>query len=70
MALGGWIMYEGDIESGSGFITAWSSLYLVVNGRQAFNGIRYGRFWPVMLSGVALGEALLHGKRFFYSVEP
>lgn len=66
MALGSWIMYEGDVESGSGFITAWSSLYLVVNGRQMFNGVRYGRVWPVMLSVTALGEAYLHGKRFFF----
>ncbi|ODV75823.1 Aim19p CYBJADRAFT_3347 [Cyberlindnera jadinii NRRL Y-1542] len=68
MALGSWIMFEGDVESGSGFITAWSSLYLIVNGRQMFNGLRYARVWPVVLSSVALGEAVLHGKRFFYGV--
>lgn len=69
MALGGWISSQGDVESASGFITAWSSLYLIVNGRQAFNGIRYGRLWPVFLSTAALGEAYFHGKRFLYGID-
>ncbi|CDR36870.1 CYFA0S01e05160g1_1 [Cyberlindnera fabianii] len=67
LALGGWIIQEGDVESGTGFITAWSSLYLVVSGRSMFNGIRYGRVWPVLLATAAGTNAYIHGKRFFFT---
>ena len=42
MALGGWIIRDGDVESGTGFITAWSTLYLVVSARSCLTGLRYG----------------------------
>lgn len=66
MGLGGWIINEGDVESGSGFITAWTSLYLLVNGTNSIKALRYGRFWPLLLSGAAGGNLYIHAKRFFF----
>lgn len=66
MALGGWIINDGDVESGAGFITAWSSLYLLVNGTNSIKGLAYGKIWPLLLSGVAGGNLYVHGKRFFF----
>lgn len=63
-ALGGWIVYDGDLESGSGFITAWSTLYLIVGGRGSIKALRYGRVWPLLLTTASLTNAVLYGKRF------
>ncbi|AGO11583.1 AaceriADL203Cp [[Ashbya] aceris (nom. inval.)] len=67
-ALGGWIIHDGDLESGSGFLAAWSALYLVVGGRGSLRALRYGRLWPLVLattsglSGLAYGERFLSGR--------
>lgn len=66
MALGGWIINEGDVEDGSGFITAWTSLYLLVNGTNSLKALAHGKVWPLVLSGVAGGNLYIHGKRFFF----
>jgi hypothetical protein len=66
-ALGGWIIRDGDVESGTGFITAWSTLYLIVNAKSSFKGLRYGKVWPILLSTVAGANAYTHGKRFFFT---
>lgn len=66
MALGGWIINEGDVESGSGFITAWTSLYLLVNCTNSIKALGHGKVWPLLLSGVAGGNLYIHGKRFFF----
>lgn len=66
-ALGGWIIFDGDVESGSGFVTAWSSLYLIVNGRSALAGLKYGKPLPLLLTAIAAENAFIHGKRFFYT---
>lgn len=63
-ALGAWMIYDGDLESGCGFISAWSSLYLIVGGRGSLKNLRYGKVWPLLLSTVSLGNAMLSGRRF------
>ncbi|CCH42033.1 hypothetical protein BN7_1572 [Wickerhamomyces ciferrii] len=65
-ALGGWIINEGDVESGSGFLTAWSSLYLLVNGTNSIKALGHGKIWPLLLTSVATGNLYINGKRFFY----
>lgn len=64
--LGGWITYDGDIINGSGFNFAWSTLYLIVNGRSGLKSVLYGRINPLALSTLALGNAGLYGKKFFW----
>ncbi|AET38827.1 Aim19p Ecym_3337 [Eremothecium cymbalariae DBVPG len=63
-ALGGWIIHDGDLESGSGFLAAWSSLYLLVGGRGSVSALRYGRVWPLLLAGTSGVSGLLYGQRF------
>ncbi|SCW01943.1 LAFE_0E10682g1_1 [Lachancea fermentati] len=63
-ALGGWIIYDGDLESGSGFLAAWSALYLIVGGRGSVKALRYGRVWPLLLSSAAFTNTYFYGRRF------
>lgn len=62
--LGAWIIYDGDLESGSGFLAAWSTLYLIVGGRGSVKALRYGKVWPLLVSSVTGVNALMYGKRF------
>lgn len=62
--LGSWMISDDDIESGSGFLFAWSTLYLVVSGKNSLRALKYGKVWPLGLSGVSLMNSLLFGKRF------
>lgn len=66
-ALGGWIIYDGDIESGSGFLAVWSSLYLIVGGGGLIKAAKYGKFWPLFLSTLNGTGALLYGKEFIFN---
>ena len=66
LALGGWIIYDGDEMDGAGFNFAWSSLYLIVNGGASIKGLIRGRVSPVGLSLLAAGNAVLYGKKFFW----
>lgn len=63
-ALGSWIIYDGDLESGSGFLAAWSALYLIVGGRGSVGALRYGKVWPLVLTSVSAVNAFLYSKRF------
>ncbi|SCU88633.1 LADA_0E11254g1_1 [Lachancea dasiensis] len=63
-AVGSWIVYDGDVESGSGFLGAWSALYLIVGGRGSIKALRYGRVWPLALSSAALSNTVVYTKRF------
>ncbi|QLG72485.1 hypothetical protein HG535_0D01930 [Zygotorulaspora mrakii] len=63
-ALGAWMIHDGDLESGCGFLAAWSTLYLIVGGRGSLKSLRYGKVWPLMLSTISLGNAYLYGRRF------
>lgn len=65
-ALGSWIIYDGDVANGSGFTFAWSALYTIVNGRPSFRSFLQGRVSPVALSILALGNAGIYGKQFFW----
>lgn len=63
-ALGAWMIHDQDLESGAGFIAAWSTLYLIVGGRGSFRAIRYGKFWPLILTTASGFNALLYTRRF------
>ncbi|CCE79314.1 Piso0_001371 [Millerozyma farinosa CBS 7064] len=65
--LGGWIIYDGDIDSGAGFNFAWSTLYLLVNGKVGLKSVLRGRLFPFGLSLMAAGDVFLYGKQFFWS---
>lgn len=64
--LGGWILYDGDIPNGAGFNFAWSTLYLLVNGKSSVKSLVQGRLNPVGLSILAIGNVGLYGKEFFW----
>lgn len=63
-ALGAWIIHDQDLESGSGFLAAWSTLYLVVGGRGSVRAVRYGKVWPLVLTAASGLNALLYSRRF------
>lgn len=63
-AIGGYMIYDGDLESGTGFLAAWNTLYLLVGGRGSVKALRYGKVWPLLLSTVSGSSALLYGRRF------
>lgn len=65
-ALGGYIIYDGDISNGAGFTFAWSVLYLLVNGKSALKSLTRGRLSPMALSILALGNTGLYGREFFW----
>lgn len=65
-ALGGWMIFDGDTANGSGFTFAWSTLYLLVNGRPALRSLVSGRVSPAAVSILALGNAAIYGKQFFW----
>ncbi|QWU88410.1 hypothetical protein CA3LBN_002718 [Candidozyma haemuli] len=68
-ALGGYIMYDGDVPNGAGFTFAWSTLYLLVNGRPALKSLIRGHVSPLALAGLALGNAGIYGKEFIWPSE-
>ncbi|QLL30404.1 hypothetical protein HG536_0A02210 [Torulaspora globosa] len=63
-ALGAWMVYDGDVESGSGFLAAWSALYLIVGGRGSVKALRYGKVWPLLVASVTGANAFMYGRRF------
>ncbi|CAH6721830.1 altered inheritance of mitochondria protein 19, mitochondrial [[Candida] jaroonii] len=64
--IGGYMIYDFDIDNGAGFTFAWSTLYLIVNGGASFKSIFSGRIAPAGLSLLALGNAGIYGKKFFW----
>ncbi|KAL3229133.1 hypothetical protein RNJ44_02220 [Nakaseomyces bracarensis] len=65
--LGAYMINDGDLENGAGFITAWSALYLIVSGKGSISALKYGKIWPFVLSTMAIGNTALYGKRFLTS---
>lgn len=65
-ALGGYIIYDDDVTNGAGFTFAWSTLYLIVNGRSAVKSLLGGRISPMALSVLALGNAGIYAREFFW----
>lgn len=63
-ALGAWIIHDQDLESGSGFLAAWSTLYLIVGGRGSIKALRYGKVWPFVLTAASGLNAMLFSRRF------
>ncbi|KAK9478918.1 hypothetical protein V1514DRAFT_319497 [Lipomyces japonicus] len=63
LGLGGYVVYDQDIINGAGFSSAWSTIYLIVNGKRAVTQLRP---WPVVLSLFALGNAGIYGREFFF----
>lgn len=68
-ALGGYIIHDGDVPNGAGFTFAWSTLYLLVNGRPALKSLIRGHVAPLAIAGLALGNAGLYGKEFIWPSE-
>ncbi|CUM67497.1 uncharacterized protein PRCAT00005196001 [Priceomyces carsonii] len=64
--LGGWIIYDGDVSNGAGFTFAWSTLYLLVNGKSSLHSFFKGRVSPLGIGLLAVGNATIYGKRFFW----
>lgn len=60
------MVYDGDETNGAGFTFAWSTLYLIVNGRASLRSLVSGRVTPMSLSLLALGNAGIYGKAFFW----
>ncbi|KAI5954578.1 hypothetical protein KGF54_002353 [Candida jiufengensis] len=67
MALGTYLMIDGDPLNGSGFNFAWSLLYLIVNGKSSISSLFKGHVTPLGLSGLALFNTGLYGREFFWS---
>ncbi|KAK9466808.1 hypothetical protein V1512DRAFT_262397 [Lipomyces arxii] len=63
IAFGGYMIHDNDVINGAGFTSAWSILYLLVNGRKAITQLKP---WPAFLSMFALGNATLYGREFFF----
>lgn len=61
------MIYDNDLESGTGFLAAWNTLYLLVGGRGSVKALRYGKVWPLLLTTVSAGSAALYGRRFVAS---
>lgn len=61
---GSWMIFDDDLESGCGFTAAWSSLYLLMNGRSSLKWIKFGKLWPGFVSSVALGNTMMYGRRY------
>lgn len=65
-ALGGYIIYDGDVSNGAGFLFAWSTLYLLVNGKPAITSLLRGHVVPLSIATLALGNVGIYGKQFFW----
>lgn len=62
--VGSWMIYDDDIEDGSGFMMAWSTLFLIVNGKNSLTALKYRKTWPLLLSSLAIANLGLYGRRF------
>lgn len=66
--LGSYLVTQ-DYLSGSGFCLSWSALYLLVAGKGNIHyALRYGRFWPLLLSSVASVNCIGYGSGFMRSL--
>ena len=65
--LGAWMMFDGDPINASGFNFAWLTLYLIVNGKASLLSALRGKIAPLTISGLALFNAGIYGKEFFWS---
>ncbi|KAI5962341.1 uncharacterized protein KGF55_003417 [Candida pseudojiufengensis] len=67
MALGTYMMIDGDPINASGFNFAWSLLYLIVNGKSSISSLFRGHISPIGLSGLALFNTGIYGREFIWS---
>ncbi|GAA5997025.1 Aim19p [Rhodotorula paludigena] len=58
----GYMVRAGDPLNGSGTTTAWSLVYLFLNGRKALTARRSG---PLALSGLVAAQAATYGSYYF-----
>ncbi|EER35938.1 conserved hypothetical protein [Candida tropicalis MYA-3404] len=65
--LGAWMMFDGEPINASGFNFAWSTLYLIVNGKASLSSIFRGKVAPLAISGLAVFNAGLYGREFLWS---
>lgn len=64
--LGSWIMYDGEKVNAAGFNFAWSTLYVIVNGRAGLKSTLRGHFAPMALALLATVNATIYGKIFLW----
>ncbi|KAK6456396.1 altered inheritance of mitochondria protein 19 [Scheffersomyces xylosifermentans] len=64
--LGAWITYDGEPVNGAGFNFAWSTLYVIVNGKAGIKSLFRGKVSPAAIGLLAVGNATLYGKKFFW----
>lgn len=64
--IGGYMIFDQDLENGAGFTFAWSSLYLLVNGKASIKSLLGGRISPIGLSTFALANSVIYGRQFFW----
>ncbi|ODV81231.1 uncharacterized protein CANTADRAFT_47391 [Suhomyces tanzawaensis NRRL Y-17324] len=64
--VGAWLSYDGEPVNAAGFNFAWASLYLIVNGGPGVKSLFKARVTPFAISVLALGNAGLYGKKFFW----
>lgn len=62
IGLGGFVVYDHDVEDGTGIIGAWSFLYTLVNGKRSLYS---WKFYPKFLTVFALANTAVYGGRFF-----
>ncbi|KAK9359465.1 hypothetical protein V1504DRAFT_457972 [Lipomyces starkeyi] len=63
IAFGGYIIHDNDVINGAGFTSAWSTMYLLANGKRAITQLRP---WPAYLSIFAFCNALMYGREYFF----
>lgn len=65
--LGAYMIYDNELENGAGFTFAWSTLYLIVNGKAGIKSLFRGRIAPLGLSVLALGNSAIYGRKYFWN---
>lgn len=61
VGLGSFLIYDHDVEDGSGLIFAWSTMYALANGRRSIHTLR---LYPKFLMLFAIGNSAIYGGRF------
>ncbi len=61
VGLGSFMIYDHDVENGSGLVSAWSLLYALANGKRSMRTLR---IYPKFLALFALANSAVYGAKF------
>ncbi|QPG75459.1 hypothetical protein FOA43_002814 [Brettanomyces nanus] len=61
VGLGGFLIYDHDVENGSALTSAWSLMYVLANGKRSLLTFR---LYPKVLALLALANSGVYGGRF------